>query len=201
MLEDSPWAKTYTISRVYLTQIGTQTGDRHWENEPRIEYRVQLRSALPVRQAVVRQEMLAAKFDQMTKEQQAAFEAEAERFLAANFDDAIVVYVEYSTNTPGFLSELRRHWQYLTITTEGHTARLIPSRGESLFPARFVPSPGGGAFQLEFPRTRSGEPVIVAGDREFKVEFNHPNIGGLGEARVLVNFKVAEMSYQGRLAM
>src|SRR5882757_3341977 len=70
LLADSPWAADYPFGTVVMEALkggrnSTSPNDLNHENTPRVEYRVQFRSALPIRQAVVRQALIKQKYDQM----------------------------------------------------------------------------------------------------------------------------------------
>lgn len=54
LLEDSPWANLHTVSQVFIDPLATDSTARERQPNPRIVYKVQIRSAAPVRQALVR---------------------------------------------------------------------------------------------------------------------------------------------------
>lgn len=201
LLEDSPWAQRHIIGREYIEPIGTVTGDRAHEKSPRIEYRAQIRSAAPIRQALVRQQQLAVKYDGMEPAERQAFDRQAREFLGVTFPDRIVVYVEYGSNVPAFQTDLARYWLSVPADQAKNIFFLITPRGERLQPMDFIKAGGGGgAFQLAFPRQVNGRPLLDAGDKELKFEFPHPNIGDLGESRVFLIFPVAKMVVNNAVA-
>jgi hypothetical protein len=90
LLEDSPWATHYTISEIFFDRVATDTTDRERQQNPKIEYKVQIRSALPIKQGIVRLSQINAKYDQLNEEQRKAFDENAERFIAGRTTDSIV---------------------------------------------------------------------------------------------------------------
>ncbi|MFQ5926621.1 MAG: hypothetical protein ACE5MH_04210, partial [Terriglobia bacterium] len=104
LLRKSPWAKQKTFGSVHIDrlqapgvpQVATPEGDtvpgpirqdtptnpqtRERQRNPRMTYQVQLRSALPIRQAQVRYAQINQKYDEMPPEQQRAFDQQAEKF-------------------------------------------------------------------------------------------------------------------------
>ena len=199
MLEDSPWAKTRVVGKAVLQELATRTLERSRENTPQIEYRIQLRSARPVRQALVRLQMLAAGYEKLDAEQQKALDVQAEKFLAAQFPDSVVLYVEYSTNTLGYARDLVNYWRTRT-TGLLQDVRLHTPRGGQLSLLRFVHAGGDvGAFQLTFARQAGADPILLPQDEELKLEFNHPTIGDVSGERILIVFKVRELLQNGVL--
>ena len=75
ILNNSPWVKTKTF-RQATTQ--TRFGDMV---SPETTARMTLRSALPVRQALLRQRQLNAKYDKMTDDEKKAFDAKNSALL------------------------------------------------------------------------------------------------------------------------
>jgi hypothetical protein len=198
VLEDSPWAKTRVIGKAMLQELATRTLERARENAPQVEYRVQLRSAWPLRQALVRLQMIAAGYDKLTPAQRKDFNAQAEKFLAAQFPDTIILYVEYSTNTLGYSRDLANYWRTRT-TGLLQDVRLHTPRGQ--FPLLNYVHSGGdvSAFQLTFARQAGGEPILNPQDDVLKLEFNHPIIGDIDAERILMTFKVQDLILKGKL--
>lgn len=197
MLADSPWAKTRVIGKAVLQELATRTLERARENTPQIEYRIQFRSARPLRQALVRLQMLAAGYERLDADQRKALDEQAEKFLAAQFPDSVVLYVEYSTNTLGYARDLVNYWRTRT-TGLLQDVRLHTPRGGQLSLARFAHAGGDvGAFQLTFARQAGGEPNLVSRDDELQLEFNHPTIGAVTGERVLIVFKVRDLLLDG----
>src|SRR5215471_2107476 len=119
MLENSPWAAVYPIGSVSMEVLrggrnSTSPNDLNHENTPRVEYHVQIRSALPIRQAVVRQALIKQKYDQMTPDQKKAIDQQTEKYLAGNYQDRIALYVGYGANIKDDDTNLATYWQKQT---------------------------------------------------------------------------------------
>jgi hypothetical protein len=129
MLEESPWATTLTLGSV---QTGITSGDSpnnrgyrgEMETAPSISYNLQFRSAQPIREAQVRTSQLASKYDALSAEQKAAFDASAGKFLAATFPDRVVVSVTYHSNVLDYTSLLRTYWERQSLATLSMTVFL-----------------------------------------------------------------------------
>ncbi len=199
LLEDSPWAKTRVIGKAVLQELATRTFERSRENTPQVEYRIQLRSAQPVRQALVRLQVMAAGYDQADAGQRQELDAQAEKFLSAQFPDTVVFYVEYSTNTLGFARDLVNYWRTRT-TGLLQDVRLHTPRGGQLPLVKFTHAGGdAGAFQLTFARQADGQPILNPQDDELKLELNHPTMGEVSGERIFIVFKVRDLLQTGVL--
>lgn len=197
LLEDSPWAVNYSISQIFFDRVVTDTTDRERQQNPKIEYKVQIRSALPIKQGIVRLSQISARYDQMTEDQRKAFDQSAERFLSGRDPDSIVVHISYSATAQLDDRDLTRHWHTQTTESLRNLTFLIGNRGLTVPLSVYRPGAGEAhEFQFVFPREYNGRPVLGPGDKSLAVEFNHPNIRGPA-ARVLIEFKVEKMTIRG----
>lgn len=197
LLDESPWANQYTLSQVFIDPLQTDSTARERQSNPRIEYKVQIRSATPVRQALVRLSQINAKYDAMTAEGRLAFDQSTERFLSARTDQLIVMHVSYTASVQNDDRDLARHWHSQTTGTLKNFVFLIGSGGAKVPLSIYRPGESAAReFQFVFPREYNGRPVIGPGDKTLMLEFNHPNIRGTA-ARILVEFKVEKMMMQG----
>lgn len=200
LLADSPWAKEFKIekTRVELLQ-DTSPADRSRVEEPVVHYRIQFRSALPVRQAVARLSAIDAKYDGFPEEQRRSFDSKAEKYIATTFPDTILVHVSYDSNVTSYEGDLARYWHNQTPAQMQSTAFLMNSRGTKVEPVRYV---GGGGtrpeFDLYFPRQINGQPVLLPEDKNVSIELTHPTIGILPSQRIFLEFKTAKMSVGGQ---
>ena len=223
LLENSPWAKTHALTQVVIESlqsprspittsdptapdpsvgpVTSSTADRAREQRPEIKYSVQFRSALPVRQAMVRLMQIAQKYDQMQPEQKKTIDQNAEQFLAKSFPDTAVVFVSFTSNVREYQLELARHWQAQTTETLKNVVFLIGSNGERIPLISYVWAGNGRDFQLVFPRTYKDHPAAVLGDKAIQLEFIHPRIRQQKESRVLLEFKLEKMMMQGELVL
>ena len=198
MQEDSPWAQKWYRTHVAQDRFGRPTGGDTRETEQQIFYIIQLRSALPVRQAFIR-DILIRNYSKMSADQKKNFDESAEAFLSRKYDDVIVVHVLYGTNVQNDEREMMRFWQ--TSYPEGTVpmeAFLSTGAGKRVGPIKYVAAKGAGLeFELFFPRLLNGEPIITPDVKTISVEFQHPNIGLEGAARVFQEFKTEKMTVNG----
>jgi hypothetical protein len=197
LLVDSPWANHYTIGQVFIDSLQTDSTDRERQQNPKIEYRVQIRSATPVRQALVRLSQINAKYDAMTDDGKKAFDKNAEKFLSGGDPNFVVLHVDYSANVQNDDRDLARHWRIQTTESLKNFTYLIGGGGVKV-PLAMYRSGDGAAreFQFVFPREYNNQPVVKPGDKSLMVEFNHPNIRGTA-TRILVEFKLEKMMVGG----
>src|SRR5689334_2218240 len=92
MLHNSPWAQHVTISRIVMagvstgnrgmTGTGTQSAvqDAQHSELPYLTYTAQVRSAVPIRQAIVRQRQIAESYDKKKPEERAALDAKTNAY-------------------------------------------------------------------------------------------------------------------------
>jgi hypothetical protein len=214
VLEDSPWAQRWTESDAKMANFATRTSGTEGvgsESEVGVYYVVQFRSALPVREAVVRQVLIANQYDLLDPEKKEVMRKQTDSFLNRRYDDVIVVHVTYGSNVPEFNRDLANFWQ--TRYPEGtvpQEAFLNGPKGQKIAPLRLI-SPKGGAqeFELIFPRVVEGKPLLEPGDKTISVEFNGPAVGGRDlqgrpvttstTTRVFMEFKVDKMALNGQL--
>jgi hypothetical protein len=182
LLTESPWS--------HVWRGGGPHGDE-------LVYAVQLRSALPIRQAIVRQLQIDQKYDNMTDTQRNTFDTRASQILNRNYDDVILIHVDFSSSTlapniPG---------QLYPVHTDGTIldASLVTADGTRITPVHFDPNPPY-AFNLIFPRTKQGAPLIGEGQKHFSLQFQSPRITneGLGitvpSQRIGVEFDIEKMT-------
>ncbi len=201
MLRDSPWARRVTLSSVTLpgaTRSGRGITDRgnapandgiERSDRPNLTYTVQLRSAMPVRQAVVRQKQLASKYDKMALEQRAAFDAKWNEYLATP-QEYIVVYVTYESSVSDYVKLAQQYWNVQTNDLVRDKVSLTLG-GERLEPVGYTAV--NGIFQFHFPR-----PAALPDKGSALLQFTHPALGSLPEERVLLEFKLGNMLVDGK---
>jgi|CZKC01.1.fsa_nt_gi hypothetical protein len=224
ILQDSPWAKKWSKGEVHLTEAmpgesGATAEGAGGEKSPEIHYIVELRSALPIREATVRLQQIGMKYDKMTDAQKKEFDAKAEEFLKRTYDDVILVHVDYGSNVQTFEREMATYWKNIREDAVPVDFYLINERGDRISPAKFnSPRNGSYAFDLIFPRLKNNEPVIHEGDKSVSIQFVHPAVGTqttasggdptstldssltpFGRERVLIQYKLDKMSVGGKL--
>jgi len=194
MLEESPWATTLKLGSV---QTSITSGDSpnnkgshgEMETDPTVSYNLQFRSAQPIREAQVRTPQLNSKYDAMSAEQKTAFDAGANKFLAATFPDRVVVSVTYQSNVQDYESLLRTYWGRQSLGTLSMSVFLNAGKERlSLLNYGFKDD----TFQFTFPRPKQLGPGEKIG-----VEFVHPNIGRIRQQRILQEFSLKKMLVNG----
>jgi hypothetical protein len=221
LLKDSPWARPFenSIYREGASGMASGTQGFHGENRATLQYTVQLRSALPIRQAVIRLAMIESKYDKMSEQDRKAFDERAQEYLGQSFANRIVVHVTYKTNLTEIDRFLAEYWQQSDQFVAPNTGDLISPKGERVRPARFIADVGGSReFELIFPREMNGENYINEVDKEFSVELpdipqfiqdnfrsNRQDVRGTGQGtqvtdrRALIQFDLRKMKFQDKL--
>ncbi len=200
LLEDSPWASDYTLKQSRIDSLqGGSIETRAAQNRV-VGYRVHFRSAMPIRQAMARQQMLVGKYDQLSPEQKQSFDERIGKFLSTSFADSVLAHVTYNSNAPDLDREMARYWQTQTTDTLKNMTFLIGSGGQRVPLQRFIAATGAGReFQMAFPRQLNGQPIVSEKDKTIKIEFLHPKLNNEPETRVLLNFQLEKMTANGSL--
>jgi hypothetical protein len=197
MLTNSPWAKDHT-----LIDQGMQRSTRESDDGRQfyVKYQVQFATALPIRQAQVRQNMIAQNYDDLNNEQKQQMDQSAEAYLAKQFPDAIILVVSYETNSRTRSMDLIRHWQSQTTELLKNNVFLRNSRGDRVDLAAFQPYANEPGFQFVFPRqTAEGKPLVEAEDKNLMLEFAYPKAGPIGEGDAFMEFKPKKMVFKDTL--
>lgn len=188
VLERSPWTDEYILRSNIIEPIGGATAadraERASNVTPEVVYEAQIRSALPVRQAVVRKAQINAGFDTMTLEQKKSFMERAQAYLAATYPDTILIYVTYRSNIDAYDRELAFYWQEQTLETIRQ--HIFLSGAERVFPLEFKSGEGGRrTLELVFPRQLDGRPVITPETKSLSLEFRSPGVSGSVQRRAV----------------
>jgi hypothetical protein len=224
LLAKSPWAQSQVLTEVIIQPLqaspvprplGNPTTDsietarapdpgaradvgRARQTRPELRYQAQFRSALPIRQAIVRLGQIRAKYDELNAEQKAGFDRNAATFLSKRFPDSVVLYVSYSSNVQMDDRELSQYWRTQTTDTLKNSVFLILSGGEKVPLSDYALAQGAAReFQFVFPRVYQGRPVIGDDDKTIRLEFIHPKIRDQRESRVFIEFKAEKMLVKG----
>jgi hypothetical protein len=198
VLQDSPWAQKMELTSVSVMDNSSSRTSTDG-GQPSIKYWIQFRSALPIRQAMVRQGQIANKYETLSAEQKQAFDKQAEALLGGFPEDAVIVSVSYQTNDTTRDQELARWWQQKS--TEQLKNQVYLSGNKTKVPiARFAVAQGAErSFQFIFPREVDGKPVITPQDKSIKLEFPYPAMG-MGSGQAFQEFKVEKMIFGGNIA-
>jgi hypothetical protein len=194
LLENSPWAK-----EMGLTGTGGGGKDAMDSQAPYIKYLVQLQSAMPIRQATVRQTQILQKYDSFSADQKKEFNAKVQPFLEASYSDVVVVSISFSSNNRQYTMDLLRHWQSQTAELLKNSVYLSGSKGDKARIAQFIPVNGAKQeFQFVFHRKVNGKEVVGPEDKSLRLEFDYPiaklaDGSGLGDGRGFIEFKTDKM--------
>lgn len=201
MLQNSPWAQTWTNTGIVNTPIGQSSDGTGREQVPEIYYLVELRSALPIREAVARQAQIENKYDRMDASQKKTLDDSVKSFLARNYDDDIVVHLDYGSNVTLYERDMMQYWQSFAPGVVPIETYLIGPDGQKLVPSRMEVAPSGQtAVEFIFPRIVKGAPFIKPGDKSFAFQFMSPAIGTLTAQQAYIEFKPSKMMINGQLA-
>jgi hypothetical protein len=198
VLQDSPWAK-----KMELTNVSVMDNEANRTStdgmQPYIRYWIQFRSALPVRQAMVRQNQILSKYETMPADQKQAFDKQAGALLSSFPEDSVVIFVQYETNDRNRDQELARFWQ--SQSTELLKTKVYLSGKKAKIPiARFVAGQGAERwFQFIFPKEVDGKPAITLADKSIQLEFAYPAMG-FGSGQAYQEFKLDKMIFNGNIA-
>jgi hypothetical protein len=203
LLEKSPWAQDFTLIDSSLQQNSSASDDGQ---QFQIKYQMQFRSALPVRQALVRQMQIAQNYESLGPEQKQQFDQSAKTFLSSDLPDTVILYVTYETNSQSKARELTNYWRSQTVALLKNTVFLRNTKGEQVALAQFnVPQGAERSFQFIFPRQINGKPFIGPEDKSLMLEFSYPVIsipggyGTLGDGKGFMEFKPPKMLFHGNL--
>jgi hypothetical protein len=193
LLTDSPWA--YELKAYQQGYLGKSEGA---EGQAYIQYNIRFTSALPIRQAQVRQAQIANKYDSLSAEQKQAFDKQTEAFLNTDYGDKIVIGVAYETNVQRNYQDLARHWQSQTAEVMANSVFLFPDKGAKARLVSYRPPQGAQtSFTFIFPREIDGNSLVSEESKSLILEFPYPVVGGLGDGKGYVEFKVKKMMIKG----
>jgi hypothetical protein len=203
MTQDSPWAKQWgqanSVDRTDLN--ASTTAGVAGESKETIQYIAQIRSALPLRLGIVRLLQIQQKYDKLTEDQKKSFDTQAEAIVNRNYADVILIHVYYNSSTQATARQLAQYWQSIPAESIPVNVYLINEHGLRVSPIRFV-SPKSGAYEFEiiFPRMVNNEPVVLAGDKNLRLQFPHPGVGNFSSDLALLEFKIDKMVWEGKPA-
>ena len=196
LLEESPWATTLSLGGIQSVESTSgvptnRSSGVEMETDPTITYTLQFRSAKPIREAQVRSSQINSHYDKFKADQRAAFDANADKFLAVTFPDRVIVSVTFHTNVQNNQSLLRNYWASQSLAKLSMTVYLNTNT-ERLSLTNY--SFKDNTFQFTFPRPKQLRP-----DEKISVEFVHPTINVVGQQRIFQEFSLKNMQVNGEL--
>jgi hypothetical protein len=199
LLESSPWVvrkmveNESNVNRLPSAANGANADTALNKDAGEVNYIVQIRSAAPIRHALIRLEQIEKQYDKMTDADKKAFDAQMEE-LYGEPDEAIIVHVKYSGTRDLLAADISKSWKSIPRDTVPAEMFLIASNGSKARPLTFVAdSKGGDEFELTFPRSALGQ-----GFKSFKLQIPHPALGDFGGSKVMVEFKLDKMMFDGK---
>jgi len=194
LLEESPWATTLTLggSKNIFAGPGPSPGGE-LEDDPKVTYTIQFRSAQPIRQAEVRSSQINAHYDKMSAGQRAAFDTNVTKFLSTSFPGRIIIAVTFQSNVQTYQSELRTYWMEQSLAKQSMKV-FLNTVSDKLSLTSY--SCRDDTFQFTFPR-----PKELAPDDKISLMFVHPRIERIGEQRILQVFSLKKMLVGGQPAL
>jgi hypothetical protein len=200
LLKDSPWARAHKLTSVGIMDNNANKTSSDGQ-QPFVNYQVQFLSAKPIRLATVRQAQIAQKYDSLPADQKQEMDKKTEAYLSADLSGVVVVSVKYSTNDRTHDQDLARYWQSQTTDTLKNVVYLSNTKGDKVPVGRYAAEQGAGrGFQFMFPREFNGKPLVSPQDKSVKLEFTYPVIGGMGDGKAFMEFKVEKMIFEGNIA-
>lgn len=201
MLQNSPWAQTWSASGEAFPTMGQSSEGTGREQEPMIYYYVQLRSALPVREAVARELEIVNKYDKMDPAKQKTIDASVSSYLSRNYDGSVVIHLEYGSNVEIYQRQLMQAWQSLPPGTVPLDTYLITSSGQKVTPERMeLAQSAQAAVEFIFARMVNGKPLISQMDKTFAFQFMSPAIGPFVKQRAYIEYHPQKMSFDGKFS-
>lgn len=199
LLNDSPWAKRAIVENsnsntsmpsVSRTASDSSNGANYGTGE--LDYRVQIRSAAPVRQALIRQAQLDANYESKSADEKKAFDAKADAEFAGITGDVIAVHVAYSSTKDVLAQVLAESWRSIAEGSVPTDLCLIGEGNKKIGAVKYVASQTDSEFDAFFPRNAIGNAKSI------KLQIPSPPIGDFGGKLVNVEFKLDKMTFNGK---
>ncbi|OLE53069.1 MAG: hypothetical protein AUG51_14785 [Acidobacteria bacterium 13_1_20CM_3_53_8] len=206
LLTDSPWARTQTIRlqrrgqvRAIAGQTSTvggslgapavgNTGELSSAEDP-VDYKftLRLRSALPVRQAIVRLVQLDQQYDQMTLQQKSALDAQTRELLdCPECRENYIISVGFGSSNADNIDLIYEWFRGQSVQSLKNYIYIANDRGERRELSRFIaPKVQGDEAFFFFKRIGSNERPLLTPDSK-KLLFRMSDVN----ARSVTNFDI-----------
>jgi hypothetical protein len=190
LLTESPWAHSWT--GVYSATLGRIERPQYGIPGPTqndLVYLVQIRSALPVREAAVREEQLSENYSKMTVDKRKVFDAWAARVLNQTPEEPIIVRVDLTRGAD--LDAFEKPGETLHIS-------LVADDGAQISATSVQLNRSAEYLDVSFPRVVAGAPAIKLGQKSFSIEFESPPVSVTPAQSVKVKFDLSKMLVNGK---
>lgn len=191
LLSDSAWVKT-----IDFQQEGVNTQQLGMLTAPPVKSKITLRSALPIRQALMRKRQLESKYDSMKDAERSAFDTKNKALLDC---PACKAYYVVTVESRGLAMENKNY-----VADRKDRVYLSNDTGDKRVLAEFaVLSQNESELVFYFPRANDkGEPLVTTTTK--KLTFNFELRGLDGKSRFpfeKFSFSVADMVRDGELLL
>lgn len=194
MLNDSPWARQETYSRV----LGGVGSGLQGEKELYNTFFVRLLSASPIRKAYARIKQIQAGYDSLPESRRQRIDDQISRGLNLDVDDWIVFTVSFRSNNPNQQARVQQFLEQQTTETVRSRVYLSTARYPRLeIVAYYPPRERSVGAKFVFPRKVDGTPVISPEDRSMVFEFDVPG----ANPQLRATFSVSKMIVDGELLL
>ncbi|MBI3651263.1 MAG: hypothetical protein HY231_09485 [Acidobacteria bacterium] len=190
ILNDSPWA---------LIQEERSFGVINSQFPNDFKFTLRLRSALPVRQALMRMKQLEANYDKMSASDKTAFDAKNKGTLdcpacAQNY----VVTLSSSSESQRDFDWVFRTYRSATLESVQNYIFLAVDKGEKRSLVHFIPSKAiGGEAMFFFPRfDDKGSPLVTPNNKKLRFQISSSD----GSLSKNFEFDVAKLLLNGEVA-
>ncbi len=195
ILNDSPWARNETYTRVVRGVGSGVSGEKEIYNT----FYVRFLSARPIREAYARIQQIQYGYDGMDSEQKQKFEMLQQPNLDLDVQDWIVVCVAFRSNDPNEESSVRRFFLSQTAETLRTKAFLsTPEFSQVEILEYFPPIEDSVGAKFIFPRKIDGMPIVS--DEGGLLAFELLEVPG-AEPRLRAAFVIEEMLQEGNLIL
>jgi len=195
MLNDSPWARHETFTRV-IEGVGSGVSG---EKEIFDTFYVRFLSAKPIREAFARIQQLEYGYDKLGADEKRRFDVLVERGLQLDVEDWIIVSVGFRSNDPNEESTTRRFFEKETAETLRNKAFLSTEQFPQVpIAAYFPPREDAVGAKFIFPRTVDGVPVVSKATK--KIAFELLEVPG-ADPRLRASFAIKDMVVNGELVI
>jgi hypothetical protein len=206
LLTDSPWAKRVMTENA--STVGSMASASHDPMSTagpsvlgagEIDYRIQISSAEPIRQAMIRQEQIDKNYDKMSDDDKKAFDVKMNLQMGKLQGDFIIFHVDYDGHSASLKAALSDYWQSWPGDAIPPDVFLLTESGTRVPPTKFVcKRPPDMEFDLFFPRSSNNQLVIAPGAKSLKLQIKNPRIGDYNGKVLNAEFKLDKMMWNGK---
>jgi len=199
VLNDSPWARQH----IQRSSRGGNSGNSSSEarRAPDLDFTItaRLRSALPIRQALVRQMQIQARYDKLSETERAALDAKTKPILdCPPCRETYAVALSSQSEQDRSVDPVYGSFRDATLDQLKKHVFLENDRGERREVVDFIrpQSLGADAIFVFARRDPSGRPLISADDKKLTLRFGEATVASL----YTFEFDVRKMLLNGEIA-